>query len=198
MLAQQRTSPASDRSMPLDEMLTRLDEIERSLQDALALAQTSCRVCQQALTMTECLRSRIADGVRDPLTARQAIHDCVGERGQPSMQVGAGRRVDGRVELLTPREREVLDLIAGGHSNRQIAEILFLSPRTIERHIANIYLKLDVHTKAEATAWVLVHGLVGGEAVSNGSVAELADCFQPENYIYRLHTSTDAGLGATD
>jgi DNA-binding CsgD family transcriptional regulator len=61
---------------------------------------------------------------------------------------------------LTPREREVLDLIAAGHSNRQIAEILYLSPRTIERHIANIYLKLDVHTKAEATAWALVHGLL--------------------------------------
>jgi DNA-binding CsgD family transcriptional regulator len=194
MLAQQRTSPVPDRNMPLDEMLTRLDEIERSLQDALALAQTSCRVCQQALTETECLRSGIADGVHAYRARPLVRQPC----GQPSMPVGAGRRVDGRVELLTPREREVLDLIAGGHSNRQIAEILFLSPRTIERHIANIYLKLDVHTKAEATAWALVHGLVCGETVSNGSVAELADCFQPENYIYRLHTSTDAGLGATD
>jgi len=54
---------------------------------------------------------------------------------------------------LTKREVEVLRLIATGHSNRQIADILFLSPRTIERHIANVYLKIDVHTKAEATAY---------------------------------------------
>jgi len=46
-----------------------------------------------------------------------------------------------------------LSLIAEGHSNREIAEALFLSPRTVERHIANIYLKIDVHTKAEATAF---------------------------------------------
>jgi DNA-binding CsgD family transcriptional regulator len=46
-----------------------------------------------------------------------------------------------------------LRLIAEGHSNREIAEALFLSPRTVERHIANIYIKIDVHTKAEATAY---------------------------------------------
>lgn len=54
---------------------------------------------------------------------------------------------------LSPRELEVLRLIAAGHSNREIAEALFLSPRTVERHIANIYLKIDVHSKAEATAY---------------------------------------------
>ena len=56
-------------------------------------------------------------------------------------------------EDLTVREVEVLRLIAAGHSNRQIAYTLFLSPRTIERHIANIYLKIDVHSKAEATEY---------------------------------------------
>ena len=56
---------------------------------------------------------------------------------------------------LSPRELEVLRLIAAGKSNRQIADALFLSPRTIERHIANIYLKIEVHSKAEATAFAL-------------------------------------------
>jgi hypothetical protein len=86
----------------------------------------------------------------------------------------------------------VLALIAVGHSNRQVAEILYLSTRTIERHIANMYLKLDVHTKAEATAWALVHGLLGEGTVPNGSVPESEGGWQPENYICRLHTSTDA------
>jgi non-specific serine/threonine protein kinase len=56
---------------------------------------------------------------------------------------------------LSPREREVLRLIAAGRSNREIGELLFISQRTVERHIANIYLKVDVHNKAEATAYAL-------------------------------------------
>jgi len=61
---------------------------------------------------------------------------------------------------LTPREVEVLCLIAADHSNRVIADRLFISPRTIERHIANIYLKIDAHSKAEATAYARRHNLV--------------------------------------
>jgi DNA-binding CsgD family transcriptional regulator len=61
---------------------------------------------------------------------------------------------------LTRREREVLRLIAAGHSNREIAAALYLSPRTAERHVANIYLKIGVHSKAEATAYALRHDLV--------------------------------------
>ncbi len=61
---------------------------------------------------------------------------------------------------LSAREFEVLRLIAVGQSNRQIAEELSLSPRTIERHIANIYLKIDVHSKAEATAFAWSRNLI--------------------------------------
>jgi DNA-binding NarL/FixJ family response regulator len=63
-------------------------------------------------------------------------------------------------DRLTNREVEVLRLIAAGNSNRQIADQLFISPRTIERHIANIYLKIDAHSKAEATRFALQHHLV--------------------------------------
>ncbi len=58
---------------------------------------------------------------------------------------------------LTSREAEVLRLIAHGQSNREIADALFLSTRTVERHIANIYLKIDVHSKADATAYAWRH-----------------------------------------
>jgi DNA-binding CsgD family transcriptional regulator len=61
---------------------------------------------------------------------------------------------------LSPRELEVLRLIAIGQSNREIAEALYLSPRTVERHIANVYLKIDVHSRAEATAYAQRHHLV--------------------------------------
>ena len=60
---------------------------------------------------------------------------------------------------LTPREIDVLRLVAVGRSNRVIATELFISARTVERHIANIYLKIDAHNKVDAAAWALRHGL---------------------------------------
>ncbi len=61
---------------------------------------------------------------------------------------------------LTPREAEVLALIAVGRSNRQMADDLYLSVRTIERHVANIYRKIDVHNRTEATRYAIRHRLV--------------------------------------
>jgi pimeloyl-ACP methyl ester carboxylesterase/DNA-binding CsgD family transcriptional regulator len=60
---------------------------------------------------------------------------------------------------LTPRETEVLALIAKGKTNREIAEILVLSERTVARHITNLYEKLDLRSKAEATAFAIHSGL---------------------------------------
>lgn len=64
---------------------------------------------------------------------------------------------------LTPREVEVLRLLAAGKSNQEIAAELVLSIRTAERHIANIYEKLGAHGKtarAAATAFAFSHGLI--------------------------------------
>jgi non-specific serine/threonine protein kinase len=60
---------------------------------------------------------------------------------------------------LTPRELEVLRLIAAGGSNKQIAAELHLSIRTVERHITNLYTKIGARGKADATAWALRHQL---------------------------------------
>jgi non-specific serine/threonine protein kinase len=63
---------------------------------------------------------------------------------------------------LTPREAEVLRLIAAGKSNQDIAAALTLSTRTVERHVSNIYEKIGVHgntARAAATAYAFNHGL---------------------------------------
>lgn len=60
---------------------------------------------------------------------------------------------------LTPREREVLRLIAAGRSNKVIAFDLRMSERTVARHITNLYAKIDVQSKAAATAYAIRHGL---------------------------------------
>jgi DNA-binding CsgD family transcriptional regulator len=54
---------------------------------------------------------------------------------------------------LSPREREVAALIAGGNSNREIAEALVVAEATAERHVANILNKLGFHSRAQVAAW---------------------------------------------
>jgi DNA-binding CsgD family transcriptional regulator len=61
---------------------------------------------------------------------------------------------------LSKREVEVLQLIADGKSNDEIAKRLFLSVRTVERHITNIYNKINVRRRVEAASYALGHNLV--------------------------------------
>ena len=60
---------------------------------------------------------------------------------------------------LTQRETEVLHLIVQGNSNQEIAATLVLSTRTVERHIAKLYAKLGAHSRVDATAYALRHGM---------------------------------------
>lgn len=61
---------------------------------------------------------------------------------------------------LTPREREVLVLLADGHTLQQIARRLGISPRTVETHVANLYRRLDVRTRVQAVTRAAKLGLI--------------------------------------
>lgn len=63
-------------------------------------------------------------------------------------------------DLLTPREREVLQLIAEGYTNRAMAETLSISVKTVEKHRANLMAKLDVNDLASLMRKVVKHGLI--------------------------------------
>ncbi len=62
--------------------------------------------------------------------------------------------------LLSPREREVLQLLAQGMSNQEIAEALFISTRTAANHVSNILAKLDLGSRTAAVAYAIRHHLV--------------------------------------
>jgi len=68
--------------------------------------------------------------------------------------------VSGQAAVLTPRELEVLKLVAQGLSNADIAQRLVLSEHTVHRHLANILRKLSLSSRAAAAAWGVRAGLM--------------------------------------
>jgi DNA-binding NarL/FixJ family response regulator len=71
-----------------------------------------------------------------------------------------GRRSNGAATRLTPRERGVLTLLAQGLGTEQIAERLYISPKTVSTHVQRVLAKLDIHSRAEAVAFAYREGLV--------------------------------------
>jgi DNA-binding NarL/FixJ family response regulator len=71
-------------------------------------------------------------------------------------ELGARRRI----ERLTPREREILQLLADGLDSRRVADRLCISPRTQRNHMANILSKLGLHSQLQAVLFALRHGVV--------------------------------------
>jgi DNA-binding CsgD family transcriptional regulator len=113
---------------------------------------------EAATELAELLQQR-GDGRRATLAAHRAT-DLAARAGgvaTPPMHRGGG------VEPLTPREREVALLAAGGRSSRAIADRLHLSTRTVETHLARIYRKLGIGTRAELGA------ALGGDATYDGA-----------------------------
>jgi DNA-binding NarL/FixJ family response regulator len=66
----------------------------------------------------------------------------------------------GRGDVLTPREEEIVKLVAEAHTNEQIGELLFISKKTVERHRANILEKLGMRDRVELTRYAIRRGLV--------------------------------------
>ena len=71
-------------------------------------------------------------------------------------------REDPLVASLSTREREVLSLVARGHTNREIAEQLFIAETTARNHVSRIFARLDLSHRSEAAAFAVRHGLVSG------------------------------------
>ena len=85
----------------------------------------------------------------DPSLAGRMLVDIIVPQEQP-----------GSDERLTQRERDVCRLLALGHTNGEIADILKISPRTVETHRHNLLQKLALHSRAELVQYALVHGLL--------------------------------------
>ena len=134
-----------------------------SLENSHSLLQDMYRLCDRAqeLFLTYHMQ-RAADLVE---TLREGVRQL--ERRQdekPSSRIIQEHisHPDYLLDLhLTKRELEVLRLVAEGHTDREVAETLVISPRTVNRHLSNIFVKLDVPGRAAAVAFTIRQGLVG-------------------------------------
>ncbi len=70
------------------------------------------------------------------------------------------RPVDAEVLDLTRREREILQLVAEGHSNAKLAKMLWVTEQTVKFHLSNVYRKLNVSNRTEAARWAQLNGLL--------------------------------------
>ena len=146
-------------------------EAERHLAEALGLADACAAPYERALTLLALAELRAAVGQSGAAmaalaAARALLVPLVAHPALSRAESLAARLADAaipaslpRPDGLSPREAEVLRLLAAGRSTGQIAQALFLSPRTVQRHVANAYLKIGAHNKAEATVYALRHRL---------------------------------------
>jgi len=86
------------------------------------------------------------------------IQRAIAKHQQVSKSLGEHDRIRALLELLTPREREVLDLMTQGKQNKAIAQVLDVSPRTIEIHRARVMEKMNAHSVAELVRMMLDMG----------------------------------------
>jgi len=74
--------------------------------------------------------------------------------------IARGRPDDEQFDILTPRELQVLKLIAEAHTSKEIATLLFISVKTVERHRQNILDKLGMRDRVELTRYAIRRGLI--------------------------------------
>jgi DNA-binding NarL/FixJ family response regulator len=92
------------------------------------------------------------DSFLSPSVARFLVEDY--------QQVASMKESQDPYEQLTNREREVLKLVVEGHTTQEIAAMLVLSPKTVERHKTNLMAKLDIHNRTELIKYALRKGII--------------------------------------
>jgi DNA-binding NarL/FixJ family response regulator len=101
------------------------------------------------------LKERVGDaGVLSDALRRVAAGECVLDPTIVNRLLNRARE-PGPLDELSPREREILGLMAQGHSNGRICELCFLSPKTVESHVRSIFLKLGLDDSAASSRRVL-------------------------------------------
>jgi DNA-binding NarL/FixJ family response regulator len=105
--------------------------------------------------------SELASGIRSVHHGDSYLSPSVAKLLVEDLQHGVGGRVShDPYELLTDRERDVLKLVAEGYSTQEIADILVVSPKTVEGHKTRLMAKLDIHNRIDLVKYALRKGII--------------------------------------
>ncbi len=123
------------------------------------LLQEAIRVGAAGYIIKRAVESELINAIHSVARGDLYVHPAM-TRGLLKEVAGARETVPAAIKLLTRREIEVLRLIAQGYTNRQIAETLCLSVRTVESHRANVMGKLGLSSRVELVQYAMEHNLL--------------------------------------
>jgi two-component system, NarL family, response regulator NreC len=128
-----------------------------SMQDDPSYVREAFAVGASGYVLKEAADAEVVAAIREVATGVRYVHPALGAR---LIAAEAEDRRRAEADPLSEREREVLRLLALGHTNREIAKMLYISVRTAETHRAHIMQKLRLQTRAELVRYALEQGLL--------------------------------------
>ena len=131
-----------------------------SMQDDPSYVREAFAAGASGYVLKEAADEEVVAAVRDVAAGGHYVHPALGAR---LVAADAAERAAAEADPLSEREREVLRLLALGHTNQEIAGQLYISVRTAESHRAHIMQKLRLTTRAELVRYALSHGLLADE-----------------------------------
>jgi two-component system, NarL family, response regulator NreC len=131
-----------------------------SMQDDPRYVREAFAAGASGYVLKEAADAEVVGAVREVASGNSYVHPVLGAR---MVTAEAEARAAAEADPLSDREREVLRLLALGHTNQEIAKQLFISVRTAETHRAHIMQKLRLTTRAELVRYALANDLIGEE-----------------------------------
>jgi two-component system response regulator NreC len=131
-----------------------------SMQDDPSYVREAFAAGASGYVLKEAADEEVVSAVREIAGGGHYVHPTLGAR---MVAAEAKERAAAEADPLSDREREVLRLLALGHTNQEIAEQLYISVRTAESHRAHIMQKLGLTTRAELVRYALTHDLLAKE-----------------------------------
>jgi len=128
-----------------------------SMQDDPSYVREAFAAGASGYVLKEAADAEVVGAVREAAAGRQYVDPTLGAR---LVAADAEARAAAEADPLSDREREVLRLLALGHTNQEIAKLLYISVRTAETHRAHIMQKLGLSTRAEVVRYALAHDLL--------------------------------------
>lgn len=130
-----------------------------SMQDDPRYVREAFEVGAAGYVLKEAADTEVVGAIRAVASGERYVHPALGAR---LVAAEAEERKRAEADPLSEREREVLRLLALGHTNQEIAKMLYISVRTAETHRAHIMQKLRLSSRAELVRYALENGLIEG------------------------------------